>query len=85
MSLALYKPLGDNDEKTRLTAAKQLTTELSELLAGEKTDKAKADIEYALKRLTKGIASGRESARPGFAIVLTEVNNHHQATYVDLY
>lgn len=73
MSLALYKPLVDNDEKTRLEAAKQLTTELTELLSGEATEEAKKGVDYALKRLTRGLASGRESARPGFAVVLTEV------------
>ena len=73
MSLSLYKPLGDNNEGTRLSAATQLTSELTVLLAGERTDKAKADVDYALKRLTRGLASGRDSARPGFALVLTEV------------
>jgi hypothetical protein len=73
MSLSLYKPLGDNDEATRLNTAKQLSSELSTLLAGERTEKSKSDVDYALKRLTKGIASGRDSARPGFAVVLTEV------------
>lgn len=73
MSLSLYKPLGDNDEATQLSAAAQLTSELTALLAGERTDKTKADVDYALKRLTRGLASGRDSARPGFALVLTEV------------
>ncbi|KAA8907472.1 DNA polymerase phi-domain-containing protein [Sphaerosporella brunnea] len=72
MSLSLYKPLGDNDEVTRLAAAKQLSSELATLLAGERTEQSKSDVDYALKRLTKGIASGRDSARPGFAVVLTE-------------
>ncbi len=75
MSLTLYKPLGDNDEQTRLDAAKQLTTELSALIAGDRNDKAKSDIDYALNRLSRGLASGRESARPGFAVVLTEVRD----------
>ncbi|KAI5856466.1 DNA polymerase phi-domain-containing protein [Tricharina praecox] len=72
MSLSLYKPLGDNNEAVRLQAAQQLAGELSELLAGEHTEKSKADVDYALKRLTRGIGSGRDSARPGFAVVLTE-------------
>jgi len=79
MSLSLYKPLGDNNEAVRLQAAKQLSSELSELLAGEKTEKSKADVDYALKRLTRGIGSGRDSARPGFAVVLTEVSEEANA------
>ncbi|KAF8530868.1 DNA polymerase phi-domain-containing protein [Trichophaea hybrida] len=72
MSLSLYKPLGDNDEATRISAAKQLSSELAALLAGERDDKSKTNVEYALKRLTRGLASGRDFARPGFALVLTE-------------
>ncbi|TGZ85473.1 hypothetical protein EX30DRAFT_314548 [Ascodesmis nigricans] len=72
MSLALYKPLTENSESVRLTAAKQLIEELSTILSGDRDEKAKSDIDYALKRLTRGLASGRESARPGFAVVLTE-------------
>lgn len=74
MSLALYKPLTDNNESVRLAAAKQLIEELTSILAGERTEKAKSDVDYALKRLTRGLASGSESARPGFAVVLTEVD-----------
>jgi len=74
MSLSLYKPLGDNNEGVQLQAAKQLSSELSELLSSERTEKSKADVDYALKRLTRGIGSGRDSARPGFAVVLTEVS-----------
>ncbi|KAL7269860.1 DNA-directed DNA polymerase [Rhizina undulata] len=79
MSLHLYKPLGDNDESTRLEAARSLTTELLALVSGERTVKTKSDIDYALKRLTRGLASGRESARPGFAVVLTEYMTALQA------
>jgi len=74
MSLTLYKPLGDNNEKVRLGAAKQLTSELAAILSAERTEANKKDVDYALKRLTRGLASGRESARPGFAVVLTEVD-----------
>lgn len=73
MSLNLYKPLGDNDEVVRLSAANKLASELLALLEGEHTVKTKSDVDYALSRLTKGLSSGRESARPGFAVVLTEV------------
>lgn len=79
MSLNLYKPLGDNDETIRLSAANQLASELLALLEGERTAKTKSDVDYALSRLTKGLASGRESARPGFAVVLTEVCSRNWA------
>ena len=73
MSLHLYKPLGDNDHAIRLDAARTLTSELLQLLSSEHSEKSKSSLDYALSRLTKGLASGRESARPGFAVVLTEV------------
>lgn len=73
MSRTLYKPLGDNDPKIRIEAAKQMAGELHTLLAGERTDDTRGQVDYALGRLTKGLSSGRESARPGFATVLTEV------------
>ena len=73
MSLTLYKPLGSNDEKTRLNAAKSLVSELSATLNGDKTEKTNTEVQYALRRLTRGLASGRESSRVGFALVLAEV------------
>ncbi|KAI5849467.1 DNA polymerase phi-domain-containing protein [Morchella snyderi] len=72
MSLHLYKPLGSNDESVRLSTAHTLTTELTTLLTTERTPQSKKDVDYALSRLTKGLSSGSNSSRPGFAIVLTE-------------
>jgi DNA polymerase phi len=74
MSLHLYKPLGSNDESVRLSTAHTLTTELTTLLTTERTPQSKKDVDYALSRLTKGLSSGSNSSRPGFAIVLTEVH-----------
>lgn len=97
MSLSLYNPLTSNDPEVRLNAARQLTSELFDLInppaasesstvdAKDVTDTTsiqttsatkkppKEEISYAINRLIKGLASGRESARPGFAVVLTEV------------
>lgn len=73
MMLHLYKPLGDNDQGIRLEAATSLSAYLLALLEGERSEKTKSEVDYALGRLTKGLGSGRESARPGFAVVLTEV------------
>lgn len=75
MSLHLYKPLGSNDESVRLSTAHTLTTELTALLTTERTPQSKKDVDYALSRLTKGLSSGSNSSRPGFAIVLTEVHS----------
>jgi DNA polymerase phi len=73
MSLTLYKPLGSNDDKERLDAAKQLSSELTTLIAGEKSAESEKSLNYALKRLTRGLASGANSSRPGFSVVLTEL------------
>ena len=64
MSLSHYRDLASNDEIVRLKAAHSL---LSELSSG-----TKEVIEYALNRLIRGLASGRESSRIGFSIALTE-------------
>jgi len=64
MSLSHYRDLASNDEATRLKAAHALLSELS----SSNTEV----IEYALNRLIRGLASGRESSRVGFSIALTE-------------
>lgn len=83
MSLTLYKPLTSNDLDTRIQAAKQLTTELGDLISGERSEESKKTIDYALKRLTRGLSSGSESARPGFAVVLTEVILTSTASHIN--
>ena len=65
MSLGHYRDLASNDEEVRLKAAHSLLSELS-------TGNSEA-TEYALNRLIRGLASGRESSRIGFSITLTEV------------
>jgi DNA polymerase phi len=64
MSLSHFRELASNDETVRLKAAYSLLSELS-------SGGAEA-IEYALNRLIRGLASGRESSRIGFSIALTE-------------
>lgn len=42
---------------------------------GDRTDVATSeDVKYALRRLTRGLASPNESSRVGFAVALTEVS-----------
>jgi hypothetical protein len=65
MSLSHFRDLASNDETVRLKAAYSL---LSELSSG-----STEAIEYALNRLIRGLASGRESSRIGFSVALTEV------------
>ncbi|KAI9767468.1 MAG: DNA-directed DNA polymerase [Geoglossum simile] len=55
MSLNHYRDLASNDEETRLKAAYSLLSELS--------SSTTEVIEYALNRLIRGLASGRESSR----------------------
>lgn len=65
----LYRLLGSDHEPTRLEAASQLLFKLpvDEGLAEPKTQEA-------LVRLIKGLGSGRESSRIGFATALSEVS-----------
>ncbi|KAH0536326.1 hypothetical protein FGG08_006799 [Glutinoglossum americanum] len=66
MSLSHFRDLASNDETVRLKAAHSL---LSELSSGNSEA-----IEYALNRLIRGLASGRESSRIGFSVALTEAS-----------
>ena len=68
MSLQYYNDLASNDETVRLEAAHALLSELS--LANQPSA---ASVEYALNRLIRGLASGRESSRIGFSVAFTEV------------
>ena len=60
-----FNDLASEDEEVRLAASSAI---LSGLDAASATD-----VEKALERLVKGLASGRKSARIGYSITLTEV------------
>jgi len=64
----LYEELADEDSDVRLEAAKQL---VSELLPSEPLDRE--SLERAIKRLIRGLCSGRKAARFGFFLALTEL------------
>ena len=70
--MELYEELVSNDEKTRIAAAEQLVKRIIAARQSRSTDRA-VEFDYALTRLVKGLSSGRESARLGFSIALTEV------------
>lgn len=70
--MELYEQLASNDEKKRITAAEQLVKKIVAVRENGTSEKG-VDFEYALNRLVKGLSSGRESARLGFSIALTEV------------
>jgi hypothetical protein len=60
-----FEDLASDDGDARLAAS-------TAILSGLR-DAPSPDIEKALERLLKGLASGRKSARLGFSITLTEV------------
>ena len=71
-TMDLYDDLASNDDGRRIKAAEQLVTKV---VQGEKSGipEKGTDLTYALSRLVKGLSSGRESARLGFGMALTEV------------
>jgi hypothetical protein len=72
--MELYEQLASNEEEERIKAAKQLVRRVVEGGKSGQVEKG-VDSEYALNRLIKGLSSGRESARLGFSIALTEVSS----------
>jgi DNA polymerase phi len=74
LTMDLYDDLASNDDGRRIKAAEQLVTKV---ILGEKSGipEKGTDLTYALTRLVKGLSSGRESARLGFGMALTEVRS----------
>jgi DNA polymerase phi len=70
--MELYEQLASNEENVRIKAAEELVRKVVQGKKSGETEKG-IDSEYALNRLVKGLSSGRESARLGFSIALTEV------------
>ena len=71
-TMELYEQLTSNEEPRRIKAAEELVRKVVQGKKSGETEKG-LDSEYALNRLIKGLSSGRESARLGFSIALTEV------------
>jgi DNA polymerase phi len=68
MSLQYYHDLASDDDEIRFRAAYGLLSDL----AAENNPSGES-LQYAVKRLIRGLASGRGSSRIGFSISLTEV------------
>ena len=71
--MELYDELASNDENRRVAAAGALVNKILEGQRSESELERGVDLTYALGRLIKGLSSGRESARLGFSVALTEV------------
>lgn len=77
----LYDDLASNDESTRIKAAESLVNKILEGVKSGNPEKG-TDLTYALNRLVKGLSSGRESARLGFSIALTEVGSLYNCNVI---
>jgi DNA polymerase phi len=70
--MELYDELASNEESRRIKAAEELVKRIIEDRTSGNSEKG-TELTYSLNRLIKGLSSGRESARLGFSIALTEV------------
>ncbi len=77
--MELYDELTSNEEGHRIGAAEELVKKIVE---GKRSGNVEngTELTYALSRLVKGLSSGRQSARLGFSIALTEVYTLHGDT-----
>lgn len=84
--IEIYEDLSNPDEDIRLKAAKNLILTINSY--------TREQVHEILRRLVKGLCSGRKAARIGFSIALTElqvqlfdsdaVNNSSLATVLDV-
>ena len=65
--MALFTQLASLNPKQRKDAAAQLIHRL------KSEPELTSNVDYALKRLVKGLGSSRDGARLGFSLALTEV------------
>lgn len=68
---ATISKLWSNDAAVRLDASTQLVGHL--VKSQQDQQELSEDVNYALRRLVRGLASPRDSSRLGFAVALTEV------------
>lgn len=72
--LPLFGKLASADATERLDASTQLVGSVSHEVDSTAAEDDE-DLQYSLKRLIRGLASSRESARLGFSVALTEVGH----------
>ena len=87
--LQRFWDLASTDAETRCTAAASLSEELflvqnnttSSITNDDDKNNVKLDavVEYSMKRLTRGLGSGRAGARQGFAVAFTSAMTHLDA------
>jgi hypothetical protein len=75
--LGYFWDLAAEDEDQRLGAANGMLMYLSSLNSDS------SEIDYALKRLIKGLGSSREAARQGFAVCLCELLKFESVSYLE--
>jgi hypothetical protein len=71
--LAHFWSLADADSDARQQAACAIVVHLKKSQDVEVPNAPESDLQYALKRLVRGVSSSRGFARQGFATVLAEV------------
>jgi hypothetical protein len=76
-NLQEFYKLASPESATRIQAAQALS---EALIPPTALSECTPDQTYAFSRLTKGLASGRESARLGFTLALAEVSFHPHLT-----
>ena len=89
--LQRFWDLASTDAETRCTAAASLSEELflvqnnttSSTTDDDDKNKLDAVVEYSMKRLTRGLGSGRAGARQGFAVAFTSAMTHLDAISVE--
>jgi DNA polymerase phi len=73
--VAIFEDLANDDEEIRLKAAMALLSKVS-----VQNDPGVEQLNKILKRLIRGLCSGRKSARLGFSVALTEFVAQHAST-----
>lgn len=68
----IYDDLANEDEEIRLKAAKAYATKFS-----PNNNHSSEQLSEALRRLIRGLCSGRKAARSGFSVALTEFLIQH--------
>jgi hypothetical protein len=77
----IFQDLTLQDPAIKESALKELLNTLdfsnaTEIASVEDLEIQNENLKYSIKRLIRGLASGRDDARMGFSLALTEVNRN---------